>query len=141
MPYKINPFTGNPDYYTLGGSNIPNIQTVVSAATVTPLFTNDEVNITAQAVPLFLANPTGTPVDGKSLVIRIKDNGTAQTITYDTQYRAIGITLPTTTVINKTLYLNLIYNLTDTKWDVINESLEGVSLSASINLFSFYNNI
>ena len=125
MPYKINPFTGNPDYYTLGGSTTPNIQTVASAATVTPIFTNDEVTITAQAVALFLANPTGTPVDGKSLVIRIKDNGTARAITYDTQYRAIGVTLPATTVISKTIYLGLVYNLTDNKWDVVGVSIEG----------------
>ena len=108
-----------------GGSTTPNIQTVVSAATVTPTFTNDEVTITAQAVALFLANPTGTPVDGKNLVIRIKDNGTAQAITYDTQYRAIGVTLPITTVISKTIYLGLVYNLTDTKWDVVGVSIEG----------------
>jgi len=126
MPYKINPFTGNPDYYTSGGgSSTPNVQTVTSAATVTPTFTNDEVAITAQAAALLLANPTGTPVDGKNLVIRIKDNGTAQAITYDTEYRAIGVTLPTTTVINKTIYLGLVYNLTDTKWDVVGVSIEG----------------
>ena len=108
-----------------GGSTTPNIQEVTSAATVTPIFTNDEVTITAQAVALFLANPTGTPVDGKSLVIRIKDNGTARAITYDTQYRAIGVTLPATTVISKTIYLGLVYNLTDTKWDVVGVSIEG----------------
>lgn len=108
-----------------GGSSTPNVQTVTSAATVTPTFTNDEVAITAQAAALLLANPTGTPVDGKNLVIRIKDNGTAQAITYDTEYRAIGVTLPTTTVINKTIYLGLVYNLTDTKWDVVGVSIEG----------------
>lgn len=108
-----------------GGSSTPNVQTVTSAATVTPTFTNDEVAITAQAAALLLANPTGTPVDGKNLVIRIKDNGTARAITYDTQYRAIGVTLPTTTVINKTIYLGLVYNLTDTKWDVVGVSIEG----------------
>ena len=58
------------------------------------------------------------------MIIRIKDNGTARTIAYDTQYRAIGVTLPTTTVINKIVYLGLIYNSTDTKWDVIGVSQE-----------------
>jgi len=101
---------------------IPNVQSVTSAATVTPTTLNDEVVITAQAVGLTLANPTGTAVQGQSLIIRIKDNGTARTIAYDTQYRAIGVTLPTTTIISKTLYLGLIYNLTDTKWDCIGVS-------------------
>jgi len=101
---------------------IPNVQNVTSAATVTPTTLNDEVVVTAQAVALALANPTGTAVQGQSLIIRIKDNGTARAITYDTQYRAIGVTLPTTTVISKTVYLGFIYNSTDTKWDCIGVS-------------------
>lgn len=97
----------------------PSIQSVASAATVTPTFSNDMVKVTAQAVGLTLANPTGTPIDGLGIVIRIKDNGTARGISYSTQYRAIGVTLPTTTVISKTLYLAMVFNNDDTKWDVI----------------------
>jgi hypothetical protein len=97
----------------------PRVQTVASSATVTPTFTNDLVTITAQAAALDLANPTGTAVEGHGIVIRIKDNGTARAITYGTQYRAMGITLPTTTVLSKTLYLGMIFNNTDTKWDVL----------------------
>jgi hypothetical protein len=100
-------------------SYTPRVQTVASAATVTPVSTNDLVKITAQAAALALANPTGTWDEGQPLMIRIKDNGTARAITYDTNYRAIGVTLPTTTVVSKTTYLGLIYNATDTKWDVI----------------------
>lgn len=100
-------------------SYTPRVQTVASAATVTPVNTNDIVTITAQAAALALANPTGTWDEGQSLIIRIKDNATARAITYGTDYRAIGVTLPTTTVISKTTYLGLIYNSTDTKWDVI----------------------
>ena len=97
----------------------PVVQTVTSSATVTPVSTNDLVTITAQAVGLTLANPTGAFVEGQSLMIRIKDNGTARTIAFGTNYRAIGITLPTTTVISKTLYLGIIYNSTDGKFDVL----------------------
>jgi hypothetical protein len=95
------------------------VQSVTSSATVTPTSTNDLVKITAQAAGLTIANPTGTMTEGQSLMIRIKDNGTAQTIAFGTNYRAIGITLPTTTVISKTLYLGCIWNDTDTKFDVI----------------------
>lgn len=95
------------------------VQTVTSSATVTPTSTNDLVIISAQAVGLTLANPTGTFTEGQALMIRIKDNGTARTIAFDTNYRAIGVTLPTTTVISKTLYLGIIYNSTDAKWDVL----------------------
>lgn len=97
----------------------PQIQPVTSSATVTPTFANDQVIITAQAAGLTLANPTGTAVDGWGIAIRIKDNGTARSISYGTQYRAIGVTLPTTTVISKTLYLGMIFNNADTKWDVV----------------------
>jgi len=97
----------------------PRVQSVVSSATVTPTNLNDLVKITAQAVGLTLANPTGTFDEGKDLIIRIKDNGTARSIAYGTKYRAIGVTLPTTTVVSKTTYLGLIYNATDDLFDVV----------------------
>lgn len=97
----------------------PNVQSVTSAGTVTPSFDNDLVKITAQAVALTLANPIGTPIAGLGMVIRIKDNGTARAITYGSQYRAIGVTLPTTTVANKVTYLGLIYNADESTWDVV----------------------
>ena len=100
------------------------VQTVTSSATVTPVSTNDLVIITAQAAGLTLANPTGTFTEGQALMIRIKDNGTARSIAFDTNYRAIGVTLPTTTVISKTLYLGIIYNSTDSKWDIIGSNIQ-----------------
>jgi hypothetical protein len=97
----------------------PSVQSVVSSATVTPVFGNDLVVITAQAAGLTLANPTGTWVQGKDLVIRIKDNGTPRSIAYGGKYRAIGVTSPTTTVANKTTYLGIVYNSTDDTFDII----------------------
>jgi hypothetical protein len=91
--------------------NFVNVQTVASSATVTPTHENDEVVITAQAVGLTLANPSGTALQGQVMIIRIKDNATTRAITYGSEYRAIGVTLPTTTTVSKTQ--------TDTKWDVI----------------------
>jgi hypothetical protein len=100
-------------------SMTPRVQTVASSATVTATSTNDLVTITAQAVGLTLANPTGTFAEGQSLIFRIKDNGTARTIGYGANFRAIGVTAPTTTVANKTTYIGCIYNSTDTKFDII----------------------
>lgn len=98
----------------------PRVQTVASAATVTPnADADDVVTITAQAEALTLANPSGTPTEGQKLTIRIKDNTTARAISFGSQYRALGNTLPTTTTISKTLYLGLVYNSTDTKWDLV----------------------
>ena len=107
---------------SVGGAAVsrnPGVQAVASAATVTPTFLNDLVKVTAQAVALAIANPTGTAVPGLGMAIRIKDNGTARAVSFGTQYRALGVTLPTTTVAGKTLYLGLIYNADDTKWDVV----------------------
>jgi hypothetical protein len=99
---------------------ISRVQSVVSAATVTPnANTDDMVKITAQAAALALANPSGTPTEGQGMVIRIKDNGTARAISYDTQYRQIGVVMPLITVISKTTYIAMIYNATDSMWDVI----------------------
>ena len=81
--------------------------------------TADQFDVTAQAGALKLNNPGGSPVDGQKIIVRIKDNGTARVLTYDTQFRAIGVTLPTTTVISKTVYLACIFNTADTKWDVL----------------------
>lgn len=136
--YKINEITKGVNSITLPSSSGTlaiksdfikpnysiNTQTVTSSATVTPTFANDIVTITAQATALLLANPTGTPIANTPLFIRIKDNGTARAITFDTQYRSIGVTLPTTTVANKTMYLGMMYNDTDTKWDVLGYNLE-----------------
>lgn len=66
--------------------------------------------------------PSGTPVDGQRLLIRIEDNGTARAITWTTSagaFRAIGIVLPTTTTATKITYVGCIYNATDSFWDAI----------------------
>lgn len=98
----------------------PRVQSVTSSTTVTPNADSDDaVVITAQAAGLTLANPSGTPVQAQPMIIRIKDNGTARSITWGTQYRGIGAALPSTTTISKTLYISMIYNSTDTKWDVV----------------------
>lgn len=68
--------------------------------------------------------PTGSPVQGDKLIFRIKDNGTSRTLTWNAIYRAIGVTLPTSTTVSKTLYVGAIYNSTDTKWDIIAISQE-----------------
>ena len=104
---------------TIADLRAPSIQSVTSSATVTPTFSDDMVKITAQAAGLTLANPSGTAIPGLGIVIRIKDNGTARSISYGTQYRGVGVSLPSTTVISKTLYLGCIWNSDDTKLDVV----------------------
>lgn len=96
------------------------IGTTTSSSAPTPdADSDDQYNVTALATGATFGAPTGTPTDGQKLVIRVKDNGTAQTLAYNSIYRAIGMTLPTVTVASKTLYLGLIYNAADTKWDIV----------------------
>lgn len=99
----------------------PQLQSVTDAGgTLTPVaITNDMVIATALSQATTIAAPSGSPVQGERLVIRLKDNGTARALTWNAIYRAIGVTLPTTTVINKTVYVGCIYNSTDTKWDAV----------------------
>lgn len=98
------------------GEKAASIQSTASSATVTPTFTNDAVTITAQAAALTLANWSGTATDFWTMVIRIKDNGTARAISYGTNYLAIdGVTAPTTTVVGKTHELTYTHNSTTGK--------------------------
>jgi len=114
---------------TIAKKIIPNVQSVASASTITPNADSDtQVSVTALAVPATIAAPSGTPSDGQSLVIRIEDDGTARALTWTTgssgAYRAVGITLPTTTVAAKVVYIGCKYNSTDLRWDAIALSQE-----------------
>jgi hypothetical protein len=103
------------------GSRINAISnTTASTATLTPdLSVANFYTVTAQAAAINIANPTGTPLEGQKLIIRLKDNGTARAITFGAQFRASAdLPLPTTTVISKTMYMGFIYNITDVRWDM-----------------------
>ena len=99
----------------------PRVTSATTATTITPnAGTTDQYELTALASALTIAAPTGSPVDGQKLIIRILDNGTARALTWNAIYRIVGTTLPTTTVVSKTLYVGCIYNtVTTATWDVI----------------------
>lgn len=101
----------------------PRTQSAASGA-LTPTSADDLCIRTALSASLTINNPTGTMVQGQALMIRLKDNGTARAITWGTQYRAVGVVLPTTTTISKTTYVAMIWNATDTKYDVTGVSQE-----------------
>lgn len=113
---------GTTDTQTLTNKRInPREATEASNATPTPNSdTTDIHTITAQAAAATFGAPTGTPVQGQKLIIRIKDNATARALSWNAIYRASSdLALPTTTVLSKTLYCGFIYNSTDTKWDLV----------------------
>lgn len=101
-------------------SNQPRIASTASGSTITPTAdATDQYNVTALAVAATIAAPSGSPADGQKLLLRFKDNGTARALTWNSIYRAVGVTLPTTTVISKTVYVGCVYNAADSKWDVV----------------------
>lgn len=96
-----------------------NSVTSSTSGTLTPTLTALMYIATALSENCTIAAPTGTPFEGQKLQLRIKDNGTARTLTWNSIYRVIGQTLPTATVSGKTIYVQLSYNSVATKWDVV----------------------
>jgi len=66
-----------------------------------------------------IAAPSGTPTDGQPLTIRITDDGTARALTWNAIWHAVGVVLPTVTVVGKVIYVGAMYNAALAKWDVI----------------------
>lgn len=96
------------------------VGTVTSAATITPTGDDSDLYIiTAQAAAATVVAPTGTPTDGQKLILRFLDNGTARALTWNVIYKPIGVTLPTTTVVSKKLYVGFVYNVAGTAWDCV----------------------
>lgn len=96
------------------------INTVASSATpAINTDTTDQFNITALAVAItsMTSGLTGTPRDGQTLMIRIKDNATARAIAWGTSFVSSGVaTLLATTVISKTHLIGLRYDAAVAKW-------------------------
>jgi len=97
----------------------------LTATTLTSIAPNinqyEQININAQSGALTIAAPTGTPYERQKFIVRIRDNGTARTLTWNSTYTPIGVTLPTQTRgnVNKVLYVGCIYNANLSRWDVI----------------------
>lgn len=97
----------------------PRIATTTDDATaVIDVDVTDQYQLTAVANATTFST-TGTPVAGQKLIIRFKDAGVAKALTWDAVFVAIGVTLPTTTVVSKTHYVGCVYNATDSKWNVL----------------------
>jgi hypothetical protein len=89
----------------------------------------DEYAITALANALTInADANASPADGQRMMFRFKDNGTARALTWTTgstnSFRVVGVTLPTTTVASKLVYIGCVYNAADSRWDAVAVSQE-----------------
>jgi hypothetical protein len=112
---------------TFGSSNAPRVNGTTSSTTPTPnADTTDIYSLTALAAGATFGAPTGTPVNGQKLIIRIKDNGGAQTLAWNAIYVAGGVALPTTTVAGKIAHYGFQYNNDNAlnKWQLIAKSEE-----------------
>lgn len=102
------------------------VATVADAATITPTADDcDMYTVTALAQAATIAAPSGTPTNGQKLIIRLLDNGTARSLTWNSIYAAIGVTIPTTTVLSKYTYVGCVYNSASSKWDVVGVVTQG----------------
>ena len=117
--------SGNLSAGNISGRISPRVSSTTSITS--PLAWNsdsfDQYAATAQAEALTISADAGTPLNGQKIIFRFKDNGTARALTFTTgatnAFRAIGVTLPTTTVLSKITYVGCIYNATDSRWDAI----------------------
>lgn len=97
------------------------VVTLTDVATITPnADTTDLGLLNSVSQGTTFANPSGTPVAGQKIMIRVKSSA-AQTLTFGTKYRAgTDISFPMTTVgSSKVEYLGFIYHAIDDKWDLI----------------------
>lgn len=126
--HQTNDISATSGPATIGGQQVRplNFRTIAAGSTSGTLTpdgdTTDTFNAFGLTGAITVATPSGTPVDGQRLILRFEDNGTARGITWtggSGAYRAVGITLPTTTTSGKVTYVGCIYNSTDVFWDVI----------------------
>jgi hypothetical protein len=100
----------------------PRVDSVASHATPTiNTDTTDAFDITALATAItnMSTNLSGSPTNFQKLIIRIKDNGTAQGITWGTSFVARGAALPSTTVLSKLTTCGFLYNTTTNTWGCV----------------------
>ncbi|MAH45219.1 hypothetical protein CMI37_05285 [Candidatus Pacearchaeota archaeon] len=95
--------------------------TIASSATPTPAIASQRTHytITALTEGATFGIPSGSPADGDTLRIRIKDDGSGETLAWNAIYRTLIGTLPVATTASKTSYIDLCYNSADTKWDCL----------------------
>jgi hypothetical protein len=103
----------------------PRLQSTASGDVSPDISATDYYVRTALAAACAINAPTGTPAGGNKLMFRFKDNGTVRALNWNAIYRAIGVVIPTATVANKNIYVAAIYNIAETKWDVVAVNVEG----------------
>lgn len=126
---QLNTAVSDADVATLAGTETltnkrvtPRVLSAASYTTDTGTSLNcdnlDEFIVTAQAGALKLNNPTGTPTDGQILLVAVTGTA-ARALTYDTQFQASTVALPSTTVTTARLNMAFIWAAATSKWIII----------------------
>lgn len=90
---------------------------IASAATIAP--SSQVYDVTALAVTASIDVPSFTAANGQSVIIRIRDNGTARAISFVAGYSNVsGLATPTATIANKLLTIGAMYNSATSKWEI-----------------------
>lgn len=108
------------DAFIAGAGITPRVNTlVVSGSTYTPAInTTDLAIINTPSADFTVANPTGTPVDGQKLTLRIKSGATGYIPTWGSGYQSSGLcVLPNyAQPASKTVTLGFTYDAAAAKW-------------------------
>jgi len=126
LPTSTDTLVGRATTDTLTNKRITarvNVQTTTASPWAWNSDSYDQQEFTALANALTINADAGTPTDGQKTIFRFQDSGVARALTWTTgtskSFRAIGVTLPTTTVVGKTVYIGCIYNSADARWDAV----------------------
>jgi hypothetical protein len=92
---------------------------ITTASSLNPNLLYSSVYVSALAENITIGAPSGTPKDGQTMVLKIKDNGTSRTLSFNAIYRPVGSSLPTSTTVGMVSILGFIYNGADSKWDFL----------------------
>ena len=105
---------------------LPRTGSIINSTIITPTAaTSDIYVVTALGADATVVLPSGTPVNGQKLLIRIKTDGTTRNLTWTTTaggYRALlsgALPLPSSVTTTNVLYVEFIYNSQDNYWDLI----------------------
>lgn len=117
--------TANGGLGNAAGLLVPRVTAVSSAISITPNIDTSDITtqINTQAAGTLTINaPTGTPVNGQKLIVRVECTN-AQVLSFNAIYRSsTDLGFPASTSgSSKTDYLGFIYNSTSVRWDMVSK--------------------